>query len=91
MRQKLEEKRQQRSMSVVAAVAAAAPPPALFEAKEGDEHPKEEKEEVGRRKWSDPIGVPILARRSSITALVMEGELNYIELWLGQRDWSEDT
>ena len=77
MRQKLEEKRQQRSVSVVAAPTVVAPPSAFGDAKEGDERPKEGKEvEVGRRKWSDPAGVPILARRRSVTALVTEGEMN---------------
>ena len=74
MRQKLEEKRQQRSVSVVAAPTVVAPPSAFGDAKEGDERPKEV--EVGRRKWSDPAGVPILARRRSVTALVTEGQMN---------------
>lgn len=77
MRQKLEEKRQQRSVSVVAAPTAVAPPSMLGDAKAGGEHPKEEKEvEVGRRKWSDPVGMPILARRRSVTVLVTEGEMD---------------
>ena len=80
MRQKLEEKRQQRSVSVVAAPTIVAPSSAFGDAKEAGECPKEEKEvEVGRRKWSDPVGVPILARRRSVTILVTEGEMN--ELW----------
>ena len=82
LRQKIEEKRQQR---VAAAAGAAAtptasvaapllPPPPVDDKKSGGEERKEGECDPGRKQWGDPVAMPTLVRRPSITAVVTEGK-----------------
>ena len=84
LRQKIEEKRQQRvaaaagAAAVTPAPSGAAPPFPLHTDDKKDEE-VEKKEgvlEPGRRQWGDPVAMPTLARRPSITAIVTEGKDN---------------
>jgi hypothetical protein len=79
LRQKIEEKRQQRAAAgaaITPAASVAAPflPPPVDDKKSGGEERKEGVGEPGRRQWGDPVVMPTLVRRPSVTAVVTEGK-----------------
>ena len=79
LRQKIEEKRQQRAAAAAvtptASVAAPLlPPPLVDDKKSGGEERKERERDPGRKQWGDPVAMPTLVRRPSVTAVVTEGK-----------------
>ncbi len=81
LRQKIEEKRQQRAAAAAgaavtptASVAAPSLPPPVDDKRSGGEERKEGVGEPGRRQWGDPVAMPTLVRRPSVTAVVTEGK-----------------